>query len=359
MSIASDVLYKYSEKSVGGELRNFVFDSVTRYLYVGANNSLYQLLDNLHVVSSLVTGPQNDDVNCPPDPSTSCSRSRGPTAAFSQILLIDSTNKVLIDCVTLFQGACRKIDLQSFIPGDYFYFSIVPNEKDKSVVAVIAPGVGSVSSLYVGSTLNSDGDKTYRNYMLSVRNLDNLNLSKTDSYVQILPPFQDSLIVRFVGSFYYNNYVYYFVTRSDSQSAGSTYVMRICTNDQTKRSFVEIPIECKYGETSYKYARSVVQTSMGKRLSDLLNSGTEAVFATFTVGSATTGDSALCIYPMNKLEVYFQQAIQSCFNGNPVKGPSYLVDDRACEKEQVRIKNDSLSLACLLHVNLSLKVSEL
>src|SRR6218665_2945986 len=76
----------FAERSTGGQLRNFVFDSHTNSLYVGSVNSLYWLSGELGMLNSLELGPLNDHANCSFNLQEDCSQTRVPTPASKESL---------------------------------------------------------------------------------------------------------------------------------------------------------------------------------------------------------------------------------------------------------------------------------
>lgn len=330
----------FAERSTGGQLRNFVFDSHTNSLYVGSVNSLYWLSGELGMLNSLELGPLNDHANCSFNLQEDCSQTRVPTPAVIQALAINANSRILIICSTLYHGSCRTVDMRSFVPLTYFYKPLVSNDPDGSTVMFIGPGIESGGVLYVATSYSNIGLPVHRNAvsMISVRNIFSLDLSSksstTSSVINVLPNYRMTFPVEFVGGFHYRNYVYFFVNHPDSfvvLNRRSSFVMRICKDDSKLQSFVEIPIECKIGGVVYQRLQDVTLATLGKVLADGLKAGSDAVFGAFTHDSgASTKESAVCVYSMDNIEKKFQETIQSCYDGSFFTGPAFITKQKVC-----------------------------
>lgn len=328
----------FEERSNGGQLRNFVFDSHTNSLYVGSINSLYWLSGELGMLNSLELGPLNDHANCSIDLQEDCS-SRVPKPAIIQTLVINTEKRILIVCSTLYHGSCRTVDMRSFVPLSYFYKPIVSNDPRGSTVMFIGPGIESGGVLYVATSYSNIGLPVYRNAvgMISVRNIFSLNLSwksSTESSVVNVLSDRRNFPVDFVGGFHHQNYVYFFVNHPDSFVSAdqkSSFVMRICKEDSKLHSFIEIPIECKIGGVLYRRLQDVTLSMLGKQLADGLKVSSDAVFGVFTHDSdVATKESAVCIYSMDSIEKKFQETIQACYNGSYFTGPAFITRPKVC-----------------------------
>lgn len=330
----------FDERSSGGQLRNFVFDSHTNSLYVGSINSLYWLSGELGLLNSLELGPLNDHANCSVNLQEDCSHTRVPKPAIIQALAIDAKSRILFVCSTLYHGSCRTVDMRSFVPLKYFYKPIVSNDPKGSTVMFIGPGIELGGVLYVATSYSNIGLPVHRNTvgMISVRNIFSLDLSwkssTASSVVNVLPNYRATFPVDFVGGFHHRNYVYFFVNHPDSFVSAhqkSSFVMRICSSDSKLQSFVEIPIECKIGGVLYRLLQDVTLGTLGKHMADGLRVSSDAVFGVFTHDAgAATKESAVCVYSMDSIEKKFQDTIQACYNGSYFTGPAFIAKPKVC-----------------------------
>ena len=315
----------------------------------------YQLDDQLRE-TGLETGPKSDSLNCsyiPTDPCPLCPSNssldiekecpslRSPTSSINQLLVLnDRVDKpVIIACSTLFYGSCEMIDPSTFIPVDYIYNPVVPNDPEKSVVGFFGTDSSGNNLLFVGASYSTRGVEHWRNMvnLISIRDGNTMDLqTNSSSFVRMLPAFTESFQVEFIHGFYHNNYAYFLARHPESSASNivSTYIIRICgSGKDTTRSFVEIKMACQADGISY----SLLKDAVLKPSSSPGDNGTSSM-AIYAVFSSSDSDqkSAVCLYDMNTVEQEFLNSILKCFNGeeqNDVhKGPEYIVETAQCVK---------------------------
>ena len=330
------VVSVFRQQSDGSRpLRNFVFDSNSRKLFVGEVNVIYKLSDNLQQDAAVMLGPHRDIVGCADTSSLSldCTLADEPSDSDSQALVLDTDSEVLIACGTLYYGSCAKINVADFSTAEYVYHPVVPNDGRKSVTVVIAPGFTGSNVLYVGAAYSTRGDVTQKVGLFSVRDLQTFELASVEtsssSSVHILPAFQESFRMHFIRAFHFNNHVYFFFRRPSSLGSGeiTSHVLRICTEDRHMRSIVELRLECSANSVIYPYLRDMTLADFGPP--EQMQGGATMV-GVFTGTAEDAGSSAVCFYRMADVELGFQTVIQNCFNGHGSKGPDYIVDSEIC-----------------------------
>lgn len=334
----SSVNSVFMEESDEVELYRFVYDVTTKSIYVAATDKIYKLSTALIEESSIELGPFLDNINCHFRLSETCVHQRTSVRFVPRALLIDNPHRRLIICSTPYYGSCYKVNLNGFIPIDYIYKPVIPNDERKSVVAFVGPGINSEGVLYVGASYSTLGDAAYRNLVgfISVRNLSTLDVARQEkdysTQIDMLPRFREIFPVEFVSGFSYNGYTYFFTMHLDDKSALTTYALRICEKDKKLQSFTEISLDCTVAGIRFSFLRDMTLGRMGRRLSDALSVDPDAMFGAFTVNSSEAGDAAVCVYSMKKVEEAFQKVVRDCFSGTGRTGPSYLTSQTTCTK---------------------------
>jgi len=333
----ASVVSVFSQQS----LRNFVFDSISRKLYVGGVNTVYKLDENLQQDSAVMLGPHQDIVDCTGSSSFSlnCTLAGKTSDSSSQALALDIDSKVLIACGTLYYGSCAKINTVDFSAAEYVYRPVVPNDRSKSVVILVAPGFTDSNLLYVGAAYSTVGVDALRSSvgLFSVRSLQTFEKASREtsasSFIQILPAYQDNFALHFIRAYHFNGHVYFFFRRP-SQQAGeiTSHVLRICTGDRRMYSIVELRLECSVNNEVHSYLRDMTLVDFDPPLQVRDDSSVTGLtlVATFTSTAEDTGSSAVCLFQMSDVEVGFQSVIQNCYRGDGFKGPEYLAEVEPC-----------------------------
>ncbi|KAH8398904.1 hypothetical protein KR222_005983, partial [Zaprionus bogoriensis] len=334
------------------KLNHLLIDTITGRVFVGGVNRLYQLSPDLQLHETVVTGPQNDSVECT---ILDCPMNavRKPTDNYNKVLLIDRATSRLITCGSLFQGTCTVRNLQNVsIVEHEVPDAVVSNDANSSTVAFIAPGPPQhpvTNVMYVGVTYTNNSP--YRSEIPAVASR---SLEKTKMF-QIASSAVTTGTRTFINSYaretYLVNYVYgfsserfsYFLTTQLKHSHHSspkeyiTKLVRICQEDSNYYSYTEIPVECiseAQGGTKF----NLVQAGfLGKPSSDLAQSfgisiQDDVLFAVFSKGESNipTNSSALCIFSLKSIRRKFMQNIKFCFNGNGMRGLDFISPSMPC-----------------------------
>jgi len=328
-----------------GPMRNFVFDSNSRSLYVGGVNVIYKLSEHLHQDAAVTLGPQQDIVDCADGSSFSldCTLAGVTSDSDIQALVLDVDSEVLIACGTLYYGSCAKINIAEFSAAEYVYRPVVPNDGSKSVVVLVAPGFDDSKLLYVGAEYSTRGNDALRNQigLFSLRNLQTFEVASVEtsssSFIQILPQYQESLAMHFICAIYFKRHVYFFFRRTSQQTVGeiTSHVLRICTDDRRMHSIVELRLECSVHNVVYRYLRDITLTHLDPPLHLQTDSSVTGptLVGVFSSSAEDGGNSAVCLYQMSGpsgVEVAFHSVIQNCFDGSGSKGPEYIVETEQC-----------------------------
>ena len=164
----------FTDATNNGNIKHAAFNKNTGKVYIGAVNRLYQLSESLVVEKTVLTGPADDNPNCPAPPTQcTCDDDCHKTQmnSYNKALLIDYNDNQLLACANLFQGRCEKRDLADvsvLVPAEAAAGrpGLVSNDERSSVVIFIAPGPAPAGStrnvLYVAATRSSIGMNVYK-----------------------------------------------------------------------------------------------------------------------------------------------------------------------------------------------------
>lgn len=306
-----------------GSLHNVAFDEARNVYYVGAVDRIYQLSHDLKILNSWQTGPVCGAGLCE-NCSDVCPQNREPVSCVNELLLVDSAARSLIACCNVCNGSCRSFSLNDVSEMSHMDISVLPSNAAYPAVGFIGKGQDETSVLYVGNSYSQDGEYLCDMPLISVRNPQSLQLLA--SIIDLKQDVQNTFSIEFVTAFQHLKFVYFFIRRRLSAEL-ATFLLRIC-KDQPKRTLVELPLTCNHRGSNFAYFRDAIVASYS---SD--GSTVDAIYAIFTRDSSASGadNSVLCVYPIGDVNRVYQTAIQNCFSGNGVRGPSYATwDPRTC-----------------------------
>lgn len=316
----------FGELLDSSSLHTVAFDETRNVYYVGAVDKIYQLSLDLKILNSWQTGPVCGAGTAGPCENCSdvCPQNGEPVSCINELLLVDSAAHSLIACCVVCNGSCQSFSLNDVSKMSHVDIPVLRSNAAHSAVGFIGKGQNESSVLYVGNSQSQDGEYLCDVPLISVRNPQSLQL-----LASIIDPRQDiqnMFSIEFVAAFQHLKYVYFFIRRRLSADP-ATFLLRIC-KDQPKRTLVELPLTCNHRGSNFAYFRGAILASYS---SD--GSTVDAIYAIFTRDSSSSGtdSSVLCVYPIGDVNRAFQTAIQNCFSGNGVRGPSYATrDTRTC-----------------------------
>uniref|UniRef100_A0A3Q2VUQ7 Sema domain-containing protein n=1 Tax=Haplochromis burtoni TaxID=8153 RepID=A0A3Q2VUQ7_HAPBU len=290
-------------------------------VYVGARDHLFQLdgLDGLRLEQEESTGPVIDSKEClPPVTDTNCPQARR-TSNHNKLLLVDPKALELITCGSVHQGTCQKRSLRSVRevlfsterPVDTQY--VAANDPSVSTVGlVVRPSGGDRTVMYVGRGYTASHPP------ISTRHL---SLKPIFSYEETAKLAVAGRLSEydhhFVTAFTRGTYVYFLFYRRDIKSPSRdyrTYVARVCMEDTSYYSYVEIPLVClsqSHSPRSYNLLQAAqVGHGPGLQGEDLLG-----VFSTSTspTNDNPSHESALCIFSLHELDRYINSTRDLCY----------------------------------------------
>ncbi|XP_054642757.1 plexin-B1-like isoform X2 [Dunckerocampus dactyliophorus] len=288
-------------------------------VYVGAKDHLFQLdgLDGLRLEQEEKTGPVSDSKDCiPPVTESNCPQARR-TSNYNKLLLVDPNALELITCGSVYQGTCQKRSLASI--SEVLFSTERP--VDTQYVAANDPSVSTVG-LVVGLP---DGERTVmyvgRGYTasqppISTRHLSFEPLFSYEETAKLAVAGRLSEYDHhFVTTFTRQNYVYFLFYRRDIKSSSreyQTYVARVCLDDTSYYSYVEVPLVCRSSSSRVYNLLQAAQVGHGRDREgeDLLG-----VFST-RVSSANQNPldgSALCVFSLDELDKHIDTTRDLCY----------------------------------------------
>lgn len=221
-------------------------------VYLGARNHLFQLdgSDGLLLEQEETTGPVIDSKDClPPVTKSNCPHA-DRTDNHNKLLLVDPKALELITCGSVHQGTCQKRSLASIKevlfstdkPVDTQY--VAANDPLVSTIGLVVPiPGGNRTVMYVGRGYTASHPP------ISTRHLSSLPAFSYEETAKLAVAGRLSEYDHnFITAFTRRSYVYFLFYRRDIKSATrdyQTYVARVCLEDTSYYSYVEIPLVCQ------------------------------------------------------------------------------------------------------------------
>uniref|UniRef100_A0A8C8M2F4 Plexin-B1 n=1 Tax=Oncorhynchus tshawytscha TaxID=74940 RepID=A0A8C8M2F4_ONCTS len=290
-------------------------------VYVGARDHLFQLdgLDGLRLEHEERTGPVTDSKEClPPVTEANCPQARH-TSNHNKLLLVDPSAMELITCGSVHQGTCQKRSLTSVKevlfsterPVDTQY--VAANDPEVSTVGlVVGPRGGERAVLYVGRGYTSSHPP------ISTRHLAHEPVFSYEETAKLAVAGRLSEYDHhFVAAFARRGHVYFLFYRRDIKAVSReyrTYAARVCLDDTSYYSYVEVPLVCHSSTSSPERNYNLLQAAQvgqggGREGETLLG-----VFSTRVSSSnGPSEDSALCVYPLDELDRLIDSTRDLCY----------------------------------------------
>ncbi|XP_008319214.1 plexin-B1 isoform X2 [Cynoglossus semilaevis] len=289
-------------------------------VYVGARDLLFQLDQFLQTEIQDETGPVTDSREClPPVTVTNCPQAR-TTSNHNKLLLIDPYSMELITCGSVSQGICQKRNLDSI---DRVLFSTT-RPVDTQYVAANHPNVSTV-----GLVVRSHPDRqpvlfvgrgyTSSHPPISTRNLKQEPIFSYEEAAKLAVAGRLSEYDHhFVASFAYRQHVYFLFYRRDLKSQSReyrTYISRVCLDDQSYYSYVEVPLTCRSRTGKNYNLLQAVQLGLSKVVED--SQASEILVGVFSTRLASSSqpseDSALCMFNLADVDQRINATRDLCY----------------------------------------------
>ncbi|XP_041835732.1 plexin-B1 isoform X3 [Melanotaenia boesemani] len=295
-------------------------DPSVGWVYVGARDHLFQLDRFLQTKLQFDTGPVTDSREClPPVTESNCPQAK-ETSNHNKLLLVDPYSMELITCGSINQGICQKRSLDSV---DKVLFS-TERPVDTQYVAANHPNVSTVGLvvrphpdrrpvLFVGRGYTSSHPP------ISTRNLAQEPIFSYEETAKLAVAGRLSEYDHhFVASFAHRHHVYFLFYRRDLKSQSReyrTYISRVCLDDQSYYSYVEVPLTCRSRAGKVYNLLQAVQLGLSKDGGD--SQGSEillGVFSTHLASSARPSeDSALCMFNLEDVDQRINSTRDLCY----------------------------------------------
>ena len=324
-----------------GEFEHVSLDK-SDHVFVGGWNAIFVYrTKDLRLVTQVDTGPNLDSEKCPPDPTVNCTcpasvqpsecityQRQNRTSVNTGLLVVTEINS-LVACSNLYHGSCLSISLPDFKVLSPHHVPVTSSDVNRSRVMFSGPCGGS-SCIYVALSHQISHRNQYSDNipLISSRNALTFGLSNNLSTVAMLPTFADTVAVEFIGGFSYNGYSY-FLQISEKQ-VNQASVVRICQNDSTFSSYIEMDIACGVeDETKYRMRSSNIIIENPSSPDHKNTTGVDNVLV-ITCYDTANSKAVISLFPLKKMEENFNAASESCFSGKAEQGPDYLTNVRPC-----------------------------
>ncbi|XP_053147883.1 plexin-B1 isoform X2 [Hemicordylus capensis] len=313
---------------------HLIMDSDSGTLYLGATNFLFQLSSNLVMEEVCSTGPFLDSKDClPPVGKPECPQAQY-TDNYNKLLLVNTLDKELIVCGSVWQGICEKRRLgfiskvlfQPLTPGDTQY--VAANDPNISTVGLVGYSKDNVPLLFVGRGYTRVGvggsippitTRNLRAHPGEPPGPDSHSIFSYEETAKLAVGRLSEYNHHFIKSFIHGSSVYFLFYRRDLKSQSRefrTYISRICLDDSHYYSYVELPLVCRTKEKTYNLLQAAYVAQPGGERGAGGAQG-EVLFAAFSPWHPSSGkaseESALCIYTMDEVEHLTTQTRDLCY----------------------------------------------
>ncbi|XP_077180940.1 plexin-B1 [Paroedura picta] len=311
---------------------HLIMDSDSGTLYLGATNFLFQLTADLVMQEAVPTGPSLDSKDClPPVTKQDCPQAQ-ETDNYNKLLLINSLEKELIVCGSVWQGICEKRNLgfikdvifQPWTPGDTQY--VAANDPNISTVGLVGYSTDNVPLLFVGRGYTSRGvggsippvtTRNLRAHPGEAPGSDSHSIFSYEETAKLAVGRLSEYNHHFIKTFTHGSSVYFLFYRRDLKSLSReyrTYISRICLDDSHYYSYVELPLLCQSKEKTYSLLQAAYVAQRGGEGDGAQG---DVLFAVFSAWHASSGklseESALCIYTMDQVNRLATQTRDLCY----------------------------------------------
>ena len=310
------------------------------FVYLGGINTLYRLNSGLSILQTVSTGPIQDNPYCEApfdDNSTTCDGKRKTlTPNYNKVLVVDSAHGRLLTCGSVQQGSCQLRLLTNISDKTEYNMDrnkqLAANDATSSTVAFIALGPYNNSVIVSGTTLTPPFDIRQFLPIIASRKLtvnealrfvDEDPFTGRGSFLKIREEFKNYNIT-YVDGFNVGKYNYFLTMQqnvNEKEELGDfvSKIIRICANDYTFVSYVEIPLGCGI----YNLLQAASVSKPGSTLASQYGITTDdyILVGVFAEADSTTGkvktpySSGVCIYLLKEINDGLRQAIESCYRG--------------------------------------------
>ncbi|XP_077194444.1 plexin-B2 isoform X4 [Paroedura picta] len=344
------------------ELSHLAVNNETGTVYVGAVNFLHQLTKDLKPfpsISDVTTGPYNDNKMCtPPIDESQCTEAK-LTDNYNKILLLDTLEKKIIICGSLFKGICSIRELENISNRTYYENGsgeksfVASNDENVATVGLITSLERKGRMMFVGKgnglsdngiiistrqLFNGDGREIFELYADPAVIKSAYPSSSTQEFLYI---FEDDLYVYFI----FNEHLKH-------PLKNRTIIARLCKEDEYYHSYFEMDLECKDESGPYNQCNAVYAAVPGQILLDGITLSRQddiapsekILIALFqrTDKDKNSLESALCMFSLSQINQKMEEKREKCYK---MQGPGvfykpFVADSVLCT---AKIHQDLLS----------------
>ena len=340
LSLSCRSFGSFPELQLSEELYNIDIDNETNIIFIGGKNVILKVSSTLKELRRFTSGPFPDYIECL-ESRPFCRQEK--TDNRNKILLVDSANKKLITCGSLKHGVCQGRSLETLSVEISNSNTYVVSNSDLPSVAVIGPSWDGKIALYIATSWDGKtyGSKLLRLFVnpkaaVSTRNIDGSNafavssISPLDGYSYL--QFKDlNYLVNYIYGFSLGGFTYFVSVQETTESYSqrknprvfSTFIIRICQQDRSYISYLELPLECKgTNGTNFNIGTSAYLTKPGNFFakSSGIQASDEVLVVTFVQTNGGWNDQAsksgVCFYPVKEINEKLAADQKKCADGS-------------------------------------------
>ncbi|XP_034984269.2 plexin-B2 isoform X2 [Zootoca vivipara] len=311
------------------ELNHLAVNHKTGTVYLGAVNALYQLTKDLKPypsVGEVSTGPQLDNKMCtPPIDANQCTEAKD-TDNYNKIFLLDTQQKQIVICGSLFKGICCIRELENISNLVYYENSsgeksfVASNDEEVATVGLITNLIrGRMMFVGKGNGPSDNGIIISTRQLFSGDGKDIFELYAEPAVIKSTYP--SSSTQQFLYIFEDSKYVYFIFNQYEKQPLKNrTVIGRLCKEDEQYHSYFEMDLECKDGSGPYNQCNAVYAFVPGQDpASSEQESGASledktliALFRRINKDNNSV-ESAMCVFSLEKINQKMEEKREQCY----------------------------------------------
>ncbi|XP_062990148.1 plexin-B2 isoform X2 [Elgaria multicarinata webbii] len=308
------------------ELSHMVVNYDTETVYLGAVNALHQLEKNLklrQLTDEVSTGPHLDNKKCtPPIDESQCTDAK-MTDNYNKILLLDTHEKRIVVCGSLFRGICSIRELENISNRTYYENGsgeksfVASNDENITTVGLITSlSKGRMMFVGKGNGHNDNG------IIISTRQLFNKDGREIfELYADataIKSTYPSASFQHFLYVFEHEKFVYFIFNQNERNFAvNRTLIGRLCKEDEAYHSYFEMDLECKDDSGPYNQSNAVYVAVPGQKPKDnVTSSGQEQdkmIVGLFRRMEKDSLECAMCVFSLQEINKKIEENREKCY----------------------------------------------
>ncbi|XP_036956723.1 macrophage-stimulating protein receptor-like [Acanthopagrus latus] len=325
-------------------IQNIAVDRDSKQVYVGSQNVIEAVNNTMHKIWEVKTGPVGSP-DCETCRLCDIETDPGdPVDTDNEVLLLDTYDfylPYLYICGSTQHGICYFIDLSTSQPKPQCLYKKEQNSPSYCPDCVASPlgtkviivEQSATSLFFAAASLNDQVAERYPRRSISAMR----PLSTEDGFhmvmngLTVLPGLRDSYKIDYIYSFSTSEYVYFLSlqreTPSKVNSAFQTRLARLPALNPEVWMYREVVLECQYNpkrrrkrREGFRVYNGLQAAHFGKAAKDLADElrvrETEdilyGVFAEVNEAGEPQRDSALCAFPLTKVNQVIDEGVEAC-----------------------------------------------